>query len=253
MVTIGQCCFLIFWTIFFTTFFAKAKISLPCDSGWLKTPSGANCVKKFKYSRESWYDARRICKSIGGDLVTIRDKDKSNFIKEQFVYNNHFSAWIGLHKFIINKWHWLDEDVTPTFTDWRQDPALSFWTLHKQCAVLKNYKQGAAAWFNWMCGSKKQYICEKSLAFQCDHGWVKTPGFQSCIKIFGGREVWQFPFDRSRWFCQKLGGHLETIRDDTKSNFIRDRIIAHNNFPVWIGLHKLTGEDRWHWLDEGVM
>ncbi|GFO02430.1 Asialoglycoprotein receptor 1 [Plakobranchus ocellatus] len=114
MATFGQCCFLILLTIFFTTFFAKAYLLINlrrCWGGWLKTPSGANCVKLFDNPGKSWYDARRACKSFGGDLVTIRDKDKSNFIKEKFVYNNINQIWIGLYKPLRYQWGWLDENV----------------------------------------------------------------------------------------------------------------------------------------------
>ncbi|GFO24785.1 Cd209 antigen-like protein c [Plakobranchus ocellatus] len=112
MATFGQCCFLILWTIFFTTFFAEAQISLLCEPGWLKTPSGANCVKLFDNPTKSWHDARRACKSNGGDLVIIRDKDKSKFIEEQLIHKNYNPIWIGLRKLHGGyRWPWLDEDV----------------------------------------------------------------------------------------------------------------------------------------------
>ncbi|GFO35189.1 C-type lectin receptor-like tyrosine-protein kinase [Plakobranchus ocellatus] len=111
MATFGQCCFLIVWTIFLTTFFAKTQAYLPCDPGWLKTPNGLNCVKIFDNPTKSWYDARRACKSTGGDLVTIRDKGKSKFIKEKFVYNNNNPIWIGLCRLGVTIWRWLDEDL----------------------------------------------------------------------------------------------------------------------------------------------
>ncbi|GFN98022.1 mannose receptor c type 1 [Plakobranchus ocellatus] len=249
MAAFGLCCFFIVWTVFFTTFFAKAQISLPCDPGWLKTPSGATCVKLFDNPTKSWKDARRACNSTGGDLVTIRDKDMSNFIKVQFVNNNTNPIWIGLHK--LGKgdgWRWLDEDVTPTYTDWRGNPKQSLWYKSKNCGFLKQFNKGEAAWNNWICGYKHQYICEKPIASPCYPEWVKTPRFESCIKI--GITDWQFPWWAARRLCQKFGGDLVTIRDNTMSNFISDRIVAQNNFSYWIGLHKSTGKDIWHWNDE---
>ncbi|GFN94879.1 macrophage mannose receptor 1 [Plakobranchus ocellatus] len=140
--------------------------ALSCKPGWLKTPSGATCVKLFDDQKKSWYDARRACKSTDGDLVTIRDKDMSNFIKERFVYNNKNSMWIGLHKLSWRKkWHWLDEDKTPKYTDWYVQQRLPISRMYNMdiCAFLKNKKKGEAAWHTWICASNRPYICEKLL------------------------------------------------------------------------------------------
>ncbi|GFO11471.1 secretory phospholipase a2 receptor [Plakobranchus ocellatus] len=103
MATLRQCCLLIVPTIFFTTFFVRTKTSLSCEPGWTKTPSGETCVKAFVETRRPWNDARLVCQSAGGDLVTIRDDTKSNFIKDLEIPRNF---WIGLHYTPAeDKWH----------------------------------------------------------------------------------------------------------------------------------------------------
>ncbi|GFO45769.1 macrophage mannose receptor 1 [Plakobranchus ocellatus] len=212
MATFGQCFFLIVRTILVTTFSAKTQARLSCDRGWVTAPNGVDCFKLFDNPTKSWYDARRACKSNGGDLVTIRDKDRSNFIKEQFVYNNTSSMWIGLRKLRRSeKWRWLDEDLKSH----------------------GSYSKG----------------CSCSSAFPCQPGWVKTPWSQLCVRLFDP-EAWRLSWSKARRWCQRLGGDLVAIRNDAMSKFIRDQIVANNNFPAWIGFHKSTGEDRWHWLDE---
>ncbi|GFO07973.1 macrophage mannose receptor 1 [Plakobranchus ocellatus] len=254
MATLEQCCLLIFWTIFFTIFFTKAQIPLPCDRGWLKTPSGAHCVKAFYQKKKVWHDARRACKNIGADLLTIRDKDMSNFIKEYFVYHDkRIEFWIGLRKLRGgNGWHWLDEDRPLTYTDWYVKPEKSVWRNYKNdlCVFLKKFRQVRAAWFIWICPTKFSYICQKPIASICFNEWEKSPRFDSCVKVYGGPKNWEVNWTIAKLACQAFNGALVTIRGDTMSNFLRDRIIAKKNFPMWIGLHKSTATDRWHWLDE---
>ncbi|GFO46951.1 macrophage mannose receptor 1 [Plakobranchus ocellatus] len=250
MAIFGQCCLLIVWTIFFTNFFTKAEISLSCDPGWQKTSNGARCVKIFRNQKKTWLEARKACRSIRGDLLTIRDKEMSNFIKERFVYNDEgISIWIGLRKLSGgNGWHWLDERRPPSYTDWHVKPEQSVWSKYNKdlCAFLKNLKQGGAAWFVWTCRYKVSYICQKPIAYPCRGKWIKTPRFDSCVIVYRDPKSW----NGARYRCQKYGADLLTIRNDTMSNFLRDRIVAHLNFPMWIGFHKSTGTDRWHWLEE---
>ncbi|GFO12537.1 macrophage mannose receptor 1 [Plakobranchus ocellatus] len=92
------------------------------------------------------------------------------------------------------------------------------------------------------------YFCSSGSA--CDTDWIKTPRFDSCVRVFGSEKDSQLRWSTARRFCQESKGDLATIRDETMSNFIRDRIVAHFNLPMWIGFHKSTGEERWHWLDE---
>ncbi|GFO11770.1 macrophage mannose receptor 1 [Plakobranchus ocellatus] len=253
MATFGKCCFLIVWTILFTTFFAKTQALLPCDYGWELTPGAGDCVKLFDNKKKSWYDARQACKSTGGDLVTIRDKDMSNFIKEKFVYNNKNPIWIGLRNIRGGKrLHWLDENVPPTYTEKYVKPRLPFWRyLEDLCVtILKNRNKREAAWHGSKCDADLQYICEKPIPFRCYFaGWIIAPKSQLCVKIFH-REAWRMTWSKARWWCQKLNGDLVTIRDDTMRNFIRDRIVADINVSSWIGLHKSNDTLKWHWLDE---
>ncbi|GFO27182.1 hypothetical protein PoB_005368700, partial [Plakobranchus ocellatus] len=55
---------------------------LPCEEGWLLTPSMETCVSAInEYDlTKSWYEARDVCQKNNGDLVIIRDSNMTNFI-----------------------------------------------------------------------------------------------------------------------------------------------------------------------------
>ncbi|GFO16719.1 macrophage mannose receptor 1-like [Plakobranchus ocellatus] len=229
-------------------------VAPPCDPGWVKTPSDTVCIKEYDNLEKTWYDARRACQSVGGDLVTIRDNAMSNFIEERDSMDSVTgkSFWIGLHNLPADdRWHWLDEDKTPTYTNWFSaapvwDPSES----KERCAYIATFLFLWTRWNVSNCIETMPYICEKPLAFPCPRGWVKTPSGEACVRSFGDPVGWRLPWRKARWVCQKLGGDFVTIRDNSTLNFIRDRIVATKSFPSWVGYHKLIGEDRWHWLDE---
>ncbi|GFN99656.1 hypothetical protein PoB_002616200 [Plakobranchus ocellatus] len=59
----------------YQAFMCEKPLALPCYSGWIKSPSGEICVKKFGVLDQpsSWLHARNNCWGYGGDLVTIHD------------------------------------------------------------------------------------------------------------------------------------------------------------------------------------
>ncbi|GFN89028.1 macrophage mannose receptor 1-like [Plakobranchus ocellatus] len=72
---------------------------LPCEEGWLLTPSMETCVSAINKShlRKSWYEARDVCQKKNGDLVIIRDSNMTNFITRLFGNLFNYPFWIGLH------------------------------------------------------------------------------------------------------------------------------------------------------------
>ncbi|GFN98020.1 secretory phospholipase a2 receptor [Plakobranchus ocellatus] len=119
MATFGKC-FLIVWTILFLTFFMETQAPPSCHHGWTETPNGDACVKLYLRPEKTWHSARRACRGEGGDLVTVCDESKSNFIRGLIAANDSIWAWIGFHVILTeNRWQWVDEDGTPTYTNWR--------------------------------------------------------------------------------------------------------------------------------------
>ncbi|GFO35187.1 macrophage mannose receptor 1 [Plakobranchus ocellatus] len=223
-----------------------------CNPGWTKPADGAACYKIYYKQEKTWYDARRECQNAGGDLVTIYHRKVSNSIKELFGDNIINPTWIGLRNFRSDeRWHWLDEDGNLTYADWLVEPKSPFLGIYKkECGYVERRFPFEQRWYASGCSKALRYICEKPLAFPCYDGWMKTPSGEACVKVFGERAPLRRPWLDARRRCQKLGGDLVTIRDTTMSHFIRDLLIGKDSFPSWIGFHKLTGEDRWHWLDE---
>ncbi|GFO16712.1 mannose receptor c type 1 [Plakobranchus ocellatus] len=223
------------------SYICEKPTGLSCSPGWTKTPSGEACIKIYDNPKKTWYDARQACLDALGDLLTLPDDTMSNFIKH-LLGDNKSLTWIGSHKTLVeHRWLWYDVDKVLTYKD-------LFISVDECKHPARKISIGQGG-YGSVCSKALRYICEKSLASPCQQGWVKTSSGEACVKAFGERAPWL----RAREMCQKLGGDLVTIRGNSMSNFIRDLIVGKDSFPSWIGFHKLTGEDRWQWLDKDRM
>ena len=69
-----------------------------------------SCVL-FVRNKKSWQDARNYCRKLGGDLVTIKDANKQQFILK-YLTVDHWDTdniWIGLtDQSREGDWRWVD-------------------------------------------------------------------------------------------------------------------------------------------------
>ncbi|GFN98024.1 secretory phospholipase a2 receptor [Plakobranchus ocellatus] len=189
MATFGKY-FLIVWTILFFNFFMETQAPPSCDHGWTRTPNGEACVKMYIRPPKAWHSARRACRDEGGDLVTIFDETKSNFVRDILAVNNTTTAWIGFHVILTEeRWHWLDEDGTPNYTNWRYGyPDEDFWdpmVRAEECAIAAWVNGLGAPWINYVCFVTYPYICEKPLPSKCQ--WNDTV----CLNIHETYDGWK--------------------------------------------------------------
>ncbi|GFO07949.1 mannose receptor, c type 1a [Plakobranchus ocellatus] len=99
---------------------------------------------------------------------------------------------------------------------------------------------------NTTYGSYLNGFCFCCPAASCTPGWKDTPSGEVCVKIFNDPTKNWF---NARRACQKAGGDLAIIRDDTMNNFIKEQVVS-NDVCAWTGLHTKPGEGKWYWLDE---
>ncbi|GFO11470.1 secretory phospholipase a2 receptor [Plakobranchus ocellatus] len=100
-------------------FMCEKPLAFPCYSGWIQSPSGEICVKKFHAVGQLayWSLARSTCWSYGGDLVTIHDGTMLNFITDNVIVGDIFPYWIGYNKLHGgNRSQWIGDDETPVHT-----------------------------------------------------------------------------------------------------------------------------------------
>ncbi|GFN89025.1 C-type mannose receptor 2 [Plakobranchus ocellatus] len=111
-----------------------------------------------------------ICQQNGGDLLTIRDSDMAIFISTLLKDVSSLPFWIGLHNTGVlteddNRWRWLDENETASYTHWREGYPKTMnilQSLSEECAFVRhNWRINDAKWRNYFCLYNLMYICER--------------------------------------------------------------------------------------------
>ena len=102
-------------------------------------------------------NARNVCRSYDGDLVSVANKDESDFLIKHADAHHDEYFWIGLNdRSHENKFVW--SDGTPfsssVFNNWGRGEPNNH--LGEHCANLQN-----DVWNDVICTNKLGYICER--------------------------------------------------------------------------------------------
>ena len=155
-----------------TSFLINVFALLACDKGWLSTPGGEKCYKKFsKY--QTWEKARINCEKHDAVLLKIESKKENDFILENFVAKERTdffaSSWIGL-RFVTKtgRFLWTD-DSKADFFNWGADQEIIDRLTREghTCGSIVN----GVLWFGapflkgkWLvteCDYEMAYVCQK--------------------------------------------------------------------------------------------
>ena len=81
------------------------RINLPgeCVYGWRQIPFTGKCIMIHE-ELKNWHDARRTCKSDGGDMLTVFDHNTNQFIwsRNKLFFFNLQSRFVSSGRFIMN-------------------------------------------------------------------------------------------------------------------------------------------------------
>nr|XP_047142410.1 uncharacterized protein LOC100212647 [Hydra vulgaris] len=216
-----------------------------CANGWL---SYKNYCYLFQNEYETfygndWIDSYSLCRSKGGNLLSIEDQEENSFItsileSDNMIYQNF---WIGLNYLMSHKrFVWSDQ------TKWNLkfpietilNETSDLLSTVTRCVVIN-----AESWNAHNCSDNYGYICKvkKGKNNHCASDWFEFNSycyyFQSTAD--GNARIWE----QSYFNCLEKGGNLLSISDETENAFIlnilKNRSIHKDKY--WIGL-----TDRWY-------
>ncbi|XP_053274121.1 hepatic lectin isoform X2 [Pleuronectes platessa] len=139
-----------------------------CNDGW--EPHGGQSYF-FSSVNLTWNESRTQCKSMGGDLVVINNREEQRFLESRLkvkmdFYEDRF--WIGLTD-SQNESEWLWVDDTRLNSSWQS------WVYHEpdnwteedpdgeNCVRMG--KEDLVSWADKSCKSPQKSICEKPQAW----------------------------------------------------------------------------------------
>jgi len=203
--------------------------------------------------RKSYYESRKACHDIGGELTSINDHDELNFVHDHAHKFRNSAWWIGLD--MNNKdqeYKWIDGSLS-SFRAWELDEP-NYLNKQETCTQLK---VDEAFWNDVNCGTVTSFICKKrnnsviaptyppqyNVVGECPDGWLSYRAI--CLQINDEKLSWTDARDR----CMATGGNLVSIPNVQQQAFVAISLKSHNQSSYWNGLNMVGVRWSMQWRD----
>ncbi|XP_077993136.1 lymphocyte antigen 75-like [Glandiceps talaboti] len=184
----------------------------PCPGNWKEFDG--KCYKGFGIGevddRLDWHGARNVCRSLGGDLVTIHSLGLQTFIITYLRYTQ-ISLWIGLNDVgQLNKYRWTDGSPVDHM--------------------------------NWAPDVDPSATAPVPTEGHCSPGY--TQYHEACYKASSVGQT----FDEALSQCVSEGASLASILDAYEQAYI-DMLVYTAGMPLWIGMTFDEEGQQYQWVD----
>ncbi|XP_078519695.1 macrophage mannose receptor 1-like [Lissotriton helveticus] len=227
-----------------------------CPHDWHEKKNSKACFKIFvkeDAERKTWFEARDFCRAIGGDLVSLNNKEDGNTIWQMLMEDALYleSYWIGLHRVDAEEGFGWSDGSPMGYENWDYGEPNNMQNV-ENCAEFDR------KWNDVHCDFVRSWICQidKGVALKPeptnttnrdfvvrDDGWIQ---FKDSQYYFSAEDM---PMEKAREFCKKNFGDLVVINGETERKFLwRYAMRKKNKDSYFIGL--LLGLDkRFKWMD----
>ncbi|RUS76836.1 hypothetical protein EGW08_015408 [Elysia chlorotica] len=200
-----------------------------CGPGWVS--NDGQCYK-FVSPAMSFREAAVLCKREEATLVTIKSKEKNDFISSSI----KSAVWLGA----------TDTQKTGTYT-WMDQSAL----IYDNRAPVQSETSGDnedcvemdtdGAWNGVSCYETKRHgVCEK-LGPSCPDNWFGDANNQNCYWYVEQ----MLTFREAAVLCKRNGANLVSIQSMEENDFVMKSIKQ----AVWIGATDVREEGNYIWMD----
>ncbi|KAI8491982.1 hypothetical protein Bbelb_303550 [Branchiostoma belcheri] len=216
-----------------------------CPKGYVYHQPNRLCYKAFN-DRTTYNGAVRGCSLDGGTLAMPRDTATNNFLidlKNDVDKNSYFRFGLTDDN-QEGVWMWDDNVPLGDFTAWGAGQPDN-WYGDEDCAEY--YAESSSfsnSWNDGYCAhTNRKFICQVSPSASCP-GYREFRG--TCYKAFG---IWK-DFWAADNHCRRDadGGSLAMPKDAATNDFLLSLIRGFNEY-FYFGLHDLTEEGRFQWVD----
>ncbi|XP_052773250.1 C-type mannose receptor 2-like [Mya arenaria] len=217
---------------------------LGCPSSW--TRAGRYCYHFETTQRESWADARSICKSAGADLIKVDSFDKKSWVEAQnAMFDSGLWYWTGLNYQQAKTWRWADNSpANLTLVKWNAEP--NNYKGNEACTIIR--KSGKFNDVN--CLIQAGYVCEyNSEDAPCSSGWLsQTVGdFTNCYYIGTDLATYDEAHARCNQQSAPFDSFLLAINTQDELTFVAQSLSAVNTMveEFYTGLTDAGHEGLW--------
>ncbi|XP_068210370.1 macrophage mannose receptor 1-like isoform X2 [Palaemon carinicauda] len=225
------------------------------DPSWLLYNN--HCYKIFPSdddSGQTWYESRRLCREIGGELASIHNVEENYWLQSQVHSVKDNVLWIGGFAYFRSGYEWADE--TPfDYSNWAKGEPNNHYD-QEDCIAF--YTRSFGYWNDQNCGHKQGRICKRAFGTMhsphvttpvpegnCPEGWIHT-GIK-CLKFFKAMAT----FDNARSACKNMTnrGELASISSLKEQAYVT-AALGELKINMWLGLRYAQG---FHWLDQSAL
>lgn len=201
---------------------------------------------------KTWREARSVCQTNGGDLVSIGGILEQRFIDFMIANVSQNTLWIGFNEIDSPYgYHWSDGTV-PSFINWHSNEPNDYGGA-EDCGQIY---VANGKWLDNHCAVKTGFVCENGLVSHnnttpapviqgnCPVGF--RPYGNKCFRVFTTLKTWQ----NASKYCQSLGGgrkgfNLASIANKYENAFVTTLLGNRGGITPWIGLQFVNGQIRW--------
>ncbi|XP_022332922.2 macrophage mannose receptor 1-like isoform X2 [Crassostrea virginica] len=203
-----------------------------CGYNWEREERSQVCYL-FNRHPSTWPAARRLCQSVGGDLLSINNLREHYYIagrlKEKSL-SNVGMFWIGGYdERDEGGWEWSDGSPFSFFNFKRGEPTGR--SGDENCITISGHR---ALWSNDYCSSVHASICKKKVRNDTVNIPATSPPFPSGDQVYGcPGEEWagyrlscyfvarnKTTWSEAQSYCKAAGGELASILDEGEQAFI---------------------------------
>lgn len=192
----------------------------------------------------TWTEARAMCQSLGGHLLTINSPEEQAFIQSKYP---GYTGWIGAYG-DANGWAWVTGESW-SYTNWAPNEPNNTdgeeWFGH-----IWNGMQWNDLADNDPRNDQTGYFCEFDSIYDTGVG-VPTPSNDENTTVFNGHTYAYYDtacsWEQANEYCRSMGGHLVTITSAEEQAKVEQIISAGTMQGYWMGSKRAANGGDFAW------
>ncbi|KAG9476571.1 hypothetical protein GDO78_003227 [Eleutherodactylus coqui] len=229
-----------------------------CPPNW--TTAGNACYKHYmeeSSEKLSWFDAKNFCKTIGGDLASISDRDEHQALWTMLLHAGVYRTafWVGLLKSNVDEGFEWSDGSPMNYENWAYGEPNNYQELEHCGEVNTDHR---LSWNDRHCDSPQDWICEirKGTTLKPEPTKPAIPPFEFTSDGWLIQEDRQYyiskdevAMDKAREFCKRNFGDLVTINSESERRFLWKYILKNGKTnSYFIGL-RISVDKEFKWMD----
>uniref|UniRef100_A0A674B887 Macrophage mannose receptor 1-like n=1 Tax=Salmo trutta TaxID=8032 RepID=A0A674B887_SALTR len=221
-----------------------------CHEGWYPVGSRDFCFKFFTVPRadeKTWFEARDICRVIGGDLLSIHSSTD---------LHHGGTSWIGLSAQDPNAGYAWTDGSPLSFQHWMKGQPDNYNSVESCAEIYSNWDE-KGSWNDVDCEGYNDWLCEIPKGVTplpppnntvpeynvTEDGWLEFGGSQ----YYFNSEL--LAMEDARHYCQQRHGDLVVINGLTENTFLWKKVNTYKHLGIhYIGL-TVDLDRSFGWMD----